>query len=159
MAAGLGEWDKTFMAESRRFFAIKSEVLDPDAATFTFSAQKTMYGGKRIQVGDVVFIFASENAGGAGLCARGAVTACEPVPRTPALRQTPRVTVTVRRDGAASRQFGRVDLRSFRGKPVDTAEAELDFKLYRQATDKIVGLSVEAGQFLARFFQEHASGQ
>ncbi len=29
-------------------FAIKAEVSDRSAATFAFSAQKTMYGGKRI---------------------------------------------------------------------------------------------------------------
>jgi hypothetical protein len=40
-------------------FAIKAEVSDPKAKAFTFSAQKTMYGGKRIAKGDTIFIFAS----------------------------------------------------------------------------------------------------
>jgi hypothetical protein len=31
-------------------------------------------------------------------------------------------------------------------------ETELNFKFYRQATDKIVGISDEAGAFLRRFF-------
>jgi hypothetical protein len=39
--------------------------------TFDFPAQKTMYGGKRIAVGDTIFLFASENTGGQGLFARG----------------------------------------------------------------------------------------
>ena len=40
-------------------FAIKAEVGDPRAMSFAFIAQKTMYGGKSIAVGDVIFVFAS----------------------------------------------------------------------------------------------------
>ena len=46
-------------------FAIKAEVSDPWAEAFAFSAQKTMYGGKHIAKGDTIFVFASENEGGA----------------------------------------------------------------------------------------------
>jgi hypothetical protein len=42
-------------------FAIKAGVSDPQAETFAFSAQKTMYGGKHIAKGDSIFVFASEN--------------------------------------------------------------------------------------------------
>src|SRR6185295_12446664 len=63
----------------RSMFAIKAEVRNPSATTLTFSAQKTMYGGKRIVKGDSVFIFASENEGGSGLIARGVVTSAKPV--------------------------------------------------------------------------------
>jgi len=52
-------------------FAIKAEVSDPRTETFAFSAQKTMYGGKRIAKGDTIFVFASENEGGPGLIASG----------------------------------------------------------------------------------------
>ena len=45
-------------------FAIKAEIHDPGAKTFVLTAQKTMYGGKRIAEGDIVFVFASENEGG-----------------------------------------------------------------------------------------------
>ena len=38
-------------------FAIKAEIRDPRARTFTFPAQKTMYGGKHIADGDTVFVF------------------------------------------------------------------------------------------------------
>jgi len=48
-----------------QMFAIKAEVTDPRAETFTFSEQKTMYGGKYIAKGDLIFVFASENEGGA----------------------------------------------------------------------------------------------
>ena len=55
-------------------FAIKAEISDPGRKMFAFTAQKTMYGGKRIAEGDSVFVFASENEGGQGLIARGVVT-------------------------------------------------------------------------------------
>jgi hypothetical protein len=55
-------------------YAIKAEVAEPAAARFVFARQKTMYGGKHITAGDVVFVFASENEGGGGLIARGVVT-------------------------------------------------------------------------------------
>lgn len=42
-------------------FAIKAAIDDPHAASFTFAAAKTMYGGKRIAEGDTIFVFASEN--------------------------------------------------------------------------------------------------
>ena len=45
-------------------FAIKAEVSDPQVKKFTFTAQKTMYGGKHIAKGDKIFVFASENEGG-----------------------------------------------------------------------------------------------
>jgi hypothetical protein len=55
-------------------YAIKAEIVDPRARTFTFTAHKTMYGGKLIAEGDPVFVFASETQGGQGLVARGIVT-------------------------------------------------------------------------------------
>ena len=58
-------------------FAIKAQVRDPRAERFVFSAQKTMYGGKRIATGDMIFIFASENERGPGLIARGVVTSAK----------------------------------------------------------------------------------
>lgn len=52
---------------SDSFYAIKTEVGDRNARTFDFAAQKTMYGGKLIGVGDAIFVFASGNDGGPGL--------------------------------------------------------------------------------------------
>ena len=60
-------------------FAIKAHIDDPRASEFTLAAQKTMYGGKHIAVGDKVFVFASENEGGRGLIARGVVTSVSAV--------------------------------------------------------------------------------
>jgi len=55
-------------------FAIKAAVSDPRARTFAFTTKKTMYGGKHIASGDIIFVFASENEGGPGLIASGVVT-------------------------------------------------------------------------------------
>ena len=134
-------------------FAIKAEIRDPQAAHFDFPAQKTMYGGKRIAAGDVVYLFASENEGGAGLVARGVVTAAEATPRQPGVeRQTPRVSVRVQRTALAKRRLGRAELKPFADWDDGRPETELNFKFYRQATDKIVGLSPAAAAFLDNFF-------
>jgi hypothetical protein len=134
-------------------YAIKVEVADPRAETFAFKAQKTMYGGKRIEEGDTIFIFASENEGGAGLIAKGVVTSARAVPMKPGIaRQTPRVSVIVRRVAMAKRRLGRSELKPFSDWDDGRPETELNFKFYRQATNKIVGTSDKAAQFLNRFF-------
>ena len=63
-------------------YAIKANVSDPNASSWTFKAQKTMYGGKRISEGDLIFVFASENEGGSGLVAIGTVSQAEAIPKT-----------------------------------------------------------------------------
>ena len=134
-------------------FAIKAGIDDPHAETFAFAAQKTMYGGRRIAAGDTIYLFASENEGGQGLVARGIVTAAEPVARLEGIeRQTPRVSITVRRTALATRPLGRRDLKPFTDWDDGRPETELNFKYYRQATDKIVGLSDQAAAFLDGFF-------
>jgi len=134
-------------------FAIKVEVLDPRAETFAFVAQKTMYDGKRIGKGDAIFIFASEKEGGRGLVARGVVTSSEAIPRRPDLeRQTPRVSISVRRTALAARQLGRDELKRFKDRKDGRPETELNFKFYRQSTNKIVGISDETAAFLDGFF-------
>lgn len=134
-------------------YAIKVEIRDPIADTFTFSAQKTMYGGKRIAAGDPLFLFASENEGGPGLVARGVVTAARAVPRQPGVaRQTPCVSITVQRTALVKRRLGRAELKPFSDWKDGRPETELNFKFYRQATNKIVGLSETAAAFLERFF-------
>ncbi|MDG4885406.1 hypothetical protein [Mesorhizobium sp. WSM4884] len=134
-------------------FAIKAEVKDPRAQAFSFAAQKTMYGGKHVAEGDTVFVFASENEGGQGLVARGIVTSSEATPRRPDLeRQTPRVSVSIRSTALAARRLGRDELKRFKDWGDGRPETELNFKFYRQATDKIVGISDETAAFLERFF-------
>lgn len=134
-------------------FAIKAEVSDPRAKVFTFSKQKTMYGGKRITKGDTIFVFASENEGGSGLIASGIVTAADAVPKTLGVaRQTPRVSITVRRTSLAKRHLGRNELKLLSDWNDGRPETELNFKFYRQATNKIVGISDEAAALLREFF-------
>jgi hypothetical protein len=134
-------------------FAIKAEVRDPRSKRFEFVAQKTMYGGKHIAIGSTVFVFASENEGGKGLIARGKVISSEPIAKKRGVaRQTPRVSITVQRTALAKRALGRVQLGQFRNWNDGLAESELNFKFYRQATNKIVGITDEAAAFLDRFF-------
>ena len=85
--------------------------------------------------------------------ARGVVVSAEPVARRPDLeRQTPRVGITVRRTALARRPLGRKELKPFADWDDGRPETELNYKFYRQATDKIVGISDEAAAFLAGFF-------
>lgn len=134
-------------------FAVKAEIRDPQAGTFILAGQKTMYGGKHIAPGDTVFVFASENEGGQGLVARGVVTAAEAIPRTPGIaRQTPRVNVTIKRTAPAVRPLGRQELKPFADWKDGGPETELNFKFYRQATNKIVGISDATTAFLNGFF-------
>jgi hypothetical protein len=112
-----------------------------------------MYGGKKIATGDTIYIFASEKEGGPGLIAIGIVTAAEPTAKQPGIaRQTPRVSIAVERTALARRPLGRRELKPFSDWNDDRPETELNFKFYRQATNKIVGVSVEAAQFLGKFF-------
>src|SRR5262245_183078 len=135
-------------------FAIKAAVGDPVAKSFSFPEQKTMYGGKRIASGDVIFVFASENEGGRGLIAKGVVTSAGAVAKKRGIaRQTPRVSIAVRRTSLARRRLGRSELKRFSDWKDGRPETELNFKFYRQATNKIVGISDEAAGFLDRFFQ------
>jgi len=134
-------------------YAIKAEIVDPRAKTFEFAAQKTMYGGKLIAAGDTVFIFASENEGGQGLIARGIVTHAADTPRKRGIgRQTPRVSVTIKRTALAKRPMGRRELKPLTKWNDSQPGTELNFKFYRQATNKIVGISDSAASFLGKCF-------
>ena len=134
-------------------FAIKAAIVDPRARTFTFTAQKTMYGGKLISEGDTIFIFSSENEGGQGLIARGIVTYAKSEPKKRGVaRQTPRVSITVKRTALAKRPMGRSEVKHLTDWNDGQPGTELNFKFYRQATNKIVGVSNETAAFLAKCF-------
>lgn len=134
-------------------FAIKAEVHDPRARTFAFAAQKTMYGGKHVAEGDTIFVFASENEGGQGLVARGIVTSAKALAKKRGIvRQTPRVSLSIGCTALAKRPLGRKELKPFTDWKDGKPGTELNFKFYRQATNKVVGLSDEAAAFLSKFF-------
>ena len=112
-----------------------------------------MSAGKRIVVGDSLFVFASENECGQGLIAYGVVTEAESTPKIPGIeRQTPRVSVTVKRTVVAKRRLSRDELKAFKDWTDGRPETELNFKFYRQATNKIVGISAETVAFLRGYF-------
>lgn len=130
-------------------FALKTPLAEPVPNLLVLSAVKTMYGGKRAATGDVVFVFAHER----GLVARGLVETAAATPRRAGPeRQTPRVDLAIRMTGAALRPLGRADLKAFNAWTDGRPETELNFKFYRQATDKLVGVSDAAAEFLAGFF-------
>ena len=134
-------------------FAIKAEVRDPGAETFAFRAQKAMYGGKHVAKGDTVFVFASENEGGPGLIASGVVTSAKAVAKKEGIaRQTPRVSITLKRTASTKRRLGRLELKPFSDWDDGRPQTELNFKFYRQATNKIIGISDKAATFLRGFF-------
>ena len=112
-----------------------------------------MYGGKHVVAGDTIFLFASENEGGRGLIARGVVTSANAVLKKPRIaRQTPRVSLTIRRTAMTKRPLGRTELKRFTEWNDGRPETELNFKFYRQATNKIIGISDKAAAFLDGFF-------
>jgi hypothetical protein len=136
-------------------YLIKAAIADPDARQFSFRASKTMYGGKGIREKDEIFVFASETQGGQGLIARGVVTAVTAVPikrKDPEERVTPRVSIEVRRVAKPRRSLGRDDLKVFKDWDDGKAQTELNFKFYRQSTNKIGGISDAAAAFLRSFF-------
>ena len=135
-------------------FAIKAHVRDPQAKTFDFVAQKTMYGGKHVAEGDTIFVFASENEGGQGLIARGVVISARLVAKKPGIaRQTPRVSLSIRRTALARRPLGRRELRPLTDWKDGAPGTELNFKFYRQATNKIAAISDTTAAFLRGFFE------
>lgn len=85
--------------------------------------------------------------------ARGTVSAATAVPLNPRLeRQTPRVSIRVELTARVKRRLGRAELKQFSNWKDGRPETELNFKFYRQATNKIVGLSDAAADFLAKRF-------
>jgi len=83
----------------------------------------------------------------------GIVTSAEAIPKKVGIaRQTPRVSITIKRTALAKRQLGRSELKRFSRWSDTRPETELNFKFYRQATNKIVGLSGETAAFLRGFF-------
>jgi hypothetical protein len=134
-------------------YLVKAALPDSTAKTFHLPRQKTMYGGRRISVGDAIYLFASENEGGQGLVARGIVSAASAVARRRGVaRQTPRVSIEVRRTSLAKRRLGRDQLKPFSNWTDGRPETELNFKFYRQATNKLGGISDRAATFLDGFF-------
>jgi hypothetical protein len=53
------------------------------------------------------------------------------------------------------RALGRDELKPWRGVKDGSPQAELDFKFYRQATNKIGGISEGVVRFLESFFKSH----
>lgn len=83
--------------------------------------------GKRVSEGDAIFIFASENEGGPGLIASGVTSAEAVAKKRGVARQTPRVSITVRRTSLAMWRLGRTELKPFCDWNDGRPETELNF--------------------------------
>ena len=136
-------------------YLVKAAISDPTAIEYVFENQKTMYGGKHIAKGDTVFVFASETDGGQGLLCKAIVTWASATPlKTGVQRQTPRVSIAVRRTCSVSKRLGCAELKAFCNWEDGRPETELNFKFYRQATNKIGSISEEAAGLLTRHLTE-----
>jgi hypothetical protein len=62
------------------------------------------------------------------------------------------VSITIKRTALATRRLGRSELKLFSDWNDGRPETELNFKFYRQATNKIIGVSDKAAAFLRIFF-------
>jgi hypothetical protein len=134
-------------------YAIKTRIRDPNVDTLHFRSEKTMYGGKRIAPGDVVFVFDSETQGGKGLIAKGIVSAARLLPKKKTgARETPRVSITVANLALAKTPLRRDQIKYFTDWNDGQPETEINFKFYRQATNKIVGISDQTAAYLESFF-------
>ena len=131
----------------------KAAIDDPSIKIFKLTDQKTMYGGKHVAPGDTIYLFASENEGGTGLFAKGEVESAAATPRPAgAARHTPRISVRVRRTAFSKSALGRKQLKPYSNWEDGRPETELNFKFYRQATNKIAGISEEAAALLDTHF-------
>ncbi|WP_315834341.1 hypothetical protein [Bradyrhizobium prioriisuperbiae] len=62
------------------------------------------------------------------------------------------MSVSIKRTALAKRPLGRADLKPLTDWGDGRPGTELNFKFYRQATNKIVGISDDAATFLGKFF-------
>lgn len=126
-------------------YVVKAAPVAETGAKFFSFNEKTMYRGKQIRVDDEIFVFASDHQGGRGLVAKGVVTAAA---RGPGIR----VRIRVRRTAVARRGLGRSELRPYCDRDDAGPRTEIARKLYRQATNKIAGISDAAARFLRSHF-------
>jgi len=98
-------------------------------------------------------VFASENEGGAGLIAQGRVTVVEAIAKKPGIeRQTPWASISVGVTAQFKRRLGRSELKLYNNWNDGRPETELNFKFYRQVTNKIIGISPETAAYLSTCF-------
>jgi len=130
-----------------------SAVGGEQGDTLTFSS-RPMFGGEKIAVGDELFIWSAESAGGEGLAFEAQVAGIEHSDR--------RIRLNVRLGRPAYRPFGIDELAPFRDSEDGTPIAGLARKLYRQSHNKLAALTPDESAFLSEYFQgkrfEHQKG-
>lgn len=108
--------------------------------------ERPMYGGKDVDAGDSVFLWSSEQLGGRGLWARGIVLK--------ASAAGTKQHIEVRIDQLiTARNFGLDQIAPHRDSSAETPIAGLARKLYKQAHNKIAGVTNAEAHLLLQHFE------
>src|SRR5207248_1914059 len=130
-----------------------AEVSGPGSLTCGCCARKSIYVVKHMASGETIFDFVRENEGRTDIIASGCVTSSKSMRKKRGIgRQTPRVSIAIKQTALAKLRLGESELKLFSDWNDGRAGTDLNFKFYRQATDKIVGISDKAAAFVCRFF-------
>lgn len=126
-------------------FIAKTAPIAADVGDTVGIEERPMYGGKDIDTGDSVFLWASEQQGGRGLWARGIVLLVAPAGN--------KLGIEVRIDQLATADHYGIDqIAPHRDSSAETPIVGLAHKLYKHAHNKIAGVtSAEADLLLHNF--------
>ena len=139
--------------KNRSMFAIKAEITDTNAQSWNFMEQKRLRGQSANAEGDTIFVFARKNKCGLGLIAQGTVTTAKATSKKQGVqRQTPRLSIGIQAATGVEYRFGRNELRALHNWNDGRPGTELNFKFYRQATNKALGVSPDAAAYLITCF-------
>lgn len=107
--------------------------------------ERLFYGGNAVGVGDEVFVWHAENAGGAGLAYRGTVARRSQI--------GDEVEVAVQLNKKATTALRNVELEPLRDVEDVSPQAGLAHKLFRHAHNKIAALEENEAAYLRQFFE------
>jgi hypothetical protein len=108
------------------------------------------YAGDRLQEMSQAWLVASLTSSSALAVGTIGITAAIPQLFMPV--GGPRVSLTIRRTALVQRRLGRSELKLFSDWNDGQPGTGLNFKFYRQATNKVAGISDQAAAFLCGFF-------
>lgn len=127
-------------------FIAKTAPIAADVGDTVEIEERPMYGGKDIDIGDSVFLWASEQQGGRGLWARGIVLH--------AAQAGNKLGIGVRIDQLATvGHFGLDQIAPHRDSTADTPIIGLARKLYKHAHNKIAGVTNAEADLLLQHFE------
>lgn len=123
-------------------YIIKTNPFDAEPDRTVTVIERPFYGGRNIRVGDDIFVWFSETAGGSGLAWQAHTVSVDAA-------EAGKVSVTMR---LVSRfpagVLGKEDLEPLRNIRDNSPQSELARKLYYQAHNKIAALTQEESDYL-----------